>query len=107
MARPNWRPPALPHITRCATAIRVYGITGAVPATAGAAEYGVAPIPPGAVGIVGGDMRAGGNGAVVIPVTAFGPSDACVSGGGLDQSILGFGKAVAVGGSGVVSEVIT
>jgi hypothetical protein len=48
----------------------------------------------------------GGNGDVAIPVTTLGTGDACVSGGGLDQSISGLGTAVALAGNGVLSDVI-
>jgi hypothetical protein len=68
-------------------AVGDYGISGEVPAIAGADEYGAAPIPPGAAGMAGEGACGGGNGAVDMPVTEFGPWDACVSGGGLDQSI--------------------
>jgi len=83
-----------------------YRIGGYTPVAVGGAEYGAAPIPPGSAGIAVEGVCNGGNGAVAIPVTVLRPCDACVSGGGLDQSISGLGTAVAVAGNGVVSDVI-
>ncbi len=50
--------------------------------------------------------RFGGNGDVAMPVTTLATGDACVSGGGLDQSISGLGTAVALTGNCVLSDVI-